>query len=49
MLVFKTRKKHLAALEKLLLARHPYATPEVLALSVSAGNKKYLAWLAENC
>jgi periplasmic divalent cation tolerance protein len=49
LLVFKTRKKHLAALEKLLLARHPYATPEVLALSVSAGNKKYLAWLAENC
>ncbi len=49
LLIFKTQKKHLATLEKRLLAQHPYTTPEFLVLPVSAGNKKYLAWLAENC
>jgi len=42
----KTRKSKLAALEKLVLARHPYDTPEFLVLPVSAGSKKYLDWLA---
>ncbi len=46
LLMFKTRKSKLAALEKLVLARHPYDTPEFLVLPVSAGNQKYLAWLA---
>src|SRR5208337_5361198 len=46
LLVLKTQKSKLAALEKLVLARHPYDTPEFLVLPVSAGNKKYLDWLA---
>jgi periplasmic divalent cation tolerance protein len=49
LLVLKTQKTKLAALEKLILARHPYDTPEILVLPVGAGNKKYLGWLAENC
>jgi periplasmic divalent cation tolerance protein len=48
LLIFKTQTKHLAALEKRLLALHPYATPELLVLPVSAGNAKYLAWLVKN-
>jgi periplasmic divalent cation tolerance protein len=48
LLVLKTRKSKLAALEKLVLARHPYDTPEFLVLPVSAGNEKYLGWLAQN-
>ena len=48
LLVLKTQKAKLAALEKLVLARHPYDTPEFLVLPVSAGNKKYLDWLAQN-
>ena len=48
LLVFKTRKTKLAALEKLILAQHPYDTPEFLVLPVSAGSQKYLDWLAEN-
>ena len=48
-LVFKTQKSKLAALEKLVLARHPYDTPEFIVLPLSAGNKKYLEWLAANC
>ena len=45
LLILKTRKSRLAALEKLVLAEHPYDTPEFLVLPVSAGNKKYLGWL----
>ncbi len=45
LLVLKTRKAKLAALEKLVLAEHPYDTPEFIVLSPSAGNKKYLDWL----
>jgi periplasmic divalent cation tolerance protein len=46
LLVLKTQKSKLAVLEKLVLARHPYDTPEFIALPLSAGNKKYLDWLA---
>jgi periplasmic divalent cation tolerance protein len=49
LLVLKTRKSKLAALEKLVLAGHPYDTPEFLVLSPSAGGKKYLEWLGANC
>src|SRR5277367_4443501 len=46
LLILKTQKSKLAALEKLILAKHPYDTPEFLVLPLSAGNKKYLDWLA---
>jgi len=49
LLILKTRKTRLAALEKLILARHPYDTPEFIVLSLNAGNPKYLTWLAESC
>jgi len=46
LLVLKTRKSKLAALENLVLAKHPYDTPEFIVLPLSAGNRKYLDWLA---
>jgi periplasmic divalent cation tolerance protein len=49
LLILKTQKSKLAALEKLVLAKHPYDTPEFLVLQVSAGNKKYLDWLESTC
>ena len=49
LLVLKTQKSKLAALEKLVLTQHPYDTPEFIVLSLSAGNKKYLDWLKSNC
>src|ERR1035437_10100621 len=49
LMIFKTQKSRLAALEKLILAKHPYDTPEFLVLSLVAGSKKYLAWLAAVC
>jgi periplasmic divalent cation tolerance protein len=45
LLILKTSKARLAALEKLVIAQHPYDTPEILALPLSAGNRKYLDWL----
>ena len=48
LIAMKTRKPRLAALEKLILAQHPYATPEFVVLSLSAGNQKYLGWLTES-
>ena len=47
LIVLKTTKTKLDALEKLILARHPYDTPEFLVLPLRAGNQKYLGWLAE--
>jgi periplasmic divalent cation tolerance protein len=49
LLVLKTQKPRLAALEKLILAKHPYDAPEFLVLPLNAGNKKYLDWLEANC
>ena len=46
LLILKTQKSKLAALEKLVLAKHPYDTPEFLVLPVNAGSIKYLEWLA---
>ena len=49
LLVLKTKKSRLGALEKLILAKHPYDTPEFLVLPLGAGNEKYLAWLTASC
>jgi len=46
LMVLKTPRSKLKALEKLVVARHPYDTPEFLALPLSAGSRKYLDWLA---
>lgn len=49
LLMLKTQTSKLAALEKLVLSKHPYDTPEFLVLPLSAGNRKYLDWLAASC
>ena len=48
LLILKTKKSKLPALEKLLLKKHPYDTPEFLVLPVGRGNARYLEWLAES-
>ncbi len=45
LVVMKTATARLAALEKLIVARHPYDTPEFLVLPISRGSKRYLAWV----
>ena len=49
LMILKATRPRLAALEKLILARHPYDTPEFLVLPLSQGNRRYLDWLAHSC
>lgn len=46
LLLMKTTKARLAALEKLVRARHPYDTPEFVVVPLTAGSRRYLDWLA---
>lgn len=45
LLLLKTTQKNLTELEKLILANHPYDTPEFLALPIKSGNARYLDWI----
>ena len=45
LIVFKTVRRHLPALEKLVSAEHPYDTPEFVVLPLTAGSTRYLDWL----
>ena len=47
LVLMKTTRRRLAALEKLILAQHPYDTPEFLVLPLTAGNARYLCWVAK--
>jgi periplasmic divalent cation tolerance protein len=44
LLLLKTTAARAATLEKLILANHPYDTPEFVVLSVTRANKRYLNW-----
>ena len=46
--LLKTTQARVAALEKLIVAKHPYDTPEFVVLSLDGGAKKYLTWLAKS-
>ena len=48
LMVLKTTAARLVALEKLIVAKHPYDTPEFLVLPISRGHKRYLDWVAES-
>ena len=48
LVIFKTVKSKAAALEALILARHPYDTAEFVVLPLSAGSEKYLAWVGDS-
>jgi periplasmic divalent cation tolerance protein len=48
LIIFKTTRRLLGALEKLILEKHPYDTPEFLVLPIRGGNGRYLDWLAES-
>jgi periplasmic divalent cation tolerance protein len=48
LLVMKTTTHRLAALEQVIVAQHPYDTPEFIVLPIGRGNKRYLAWLKDS-
>src|SRR5437867_2310505 len=48
LVIFKTTAGRLDALEKYVLAQHPYDTPEFVVLSLTRGNRRYLDWLGSS-
>lgn len=46
LLLIKTSAARYTALERTLVAHHPYELPEILAVDASAGLPAYLRWLA---
>ena len=47
-MLMKTKRAKLTALEKLIVAKHPYDTPEFLVLPLAGGNARYLKWISES-
>ena len=45
LVMVKTTRVRWKALQKFVLSRHPYELPELIAVRVSAGSKKYLNWM----
>ena len=48
LLLFKTTAELFGGLERRIAQLHSYDTPEVLAVPVSAGAARYLAWLGDS-
>ena len=48
LMVMKTSRAKLTALEKFVLAEHPYNTPEFLVLPIDSGSRRYLKWVEES-
>ena len=48
-LLIKTTQARYDALAAAIIAHHPYATPEIIALPVTRGLPDYLSWVAAQC
>jgi periplasmic divalent cation tolerance protein len=48
LMILKTPKHCLDPLERLILAEHPYDTPEFVVLPLDRGNERYLNWLSSS-
>ena len=45
MMFMKTTRENYPALESYLRKKHPYQLPEIIALEINRGEKKYLNWI----
>ena len=48
LLILKTRRANLRKLEALVLAEHPYDTPEFVVLPPVSGTDRYLQWIGDS-
>jgi periplasmic divalent cation tolerance protein len=48
LMILKTTKSKLGPLEKLVLANHPYETPEFISFPITDGSSGYLDWLTNS-
>jgi periplasmic divalent cation tolerance protein len=47
LVILKTEKSRVKAIQELLKELHPYEVPELVFLPVTAGNPHYMSWLSE--
>lgn len=45
LIIFKTTASQKDALQQIILANHPYETPEFVALQIASGSGAYLHWI----
>ena len=45
LLLIKTTSDKIGHLERIVLANHPYDTPELIVLPITQGTKQYLDWI----
>jgi periplasmic divalent cation tolerance protein len=48
LMIVKTSRARLAALEEVVKRLHSYDVPEIIALPIEKGSRDYLAWLTES-
>jgi periplasmic divalent cation tolerance protein len=48
LLVMKTTRARVSQLEKLILTKHPYDTPEFVILEIKGGSRRYMKWLGDS-
>jgi periplasmic divalent cation tolerance protein len=48
LLIMKSKKSRLAKIIKAVKSSHSYEVPEIIALPIISGDKKYLRWLDES-
>ena len=44
-LSLKTDREHFAVVESMIKAKHPYETPEIIAVAIVAGSREYIDWM----
>jgi periplasmic divalent cation tolerance protein len=49
LMILKTTAKCVTKLEELIIAGHPYDTPEFVILDLRGGSRRYLDWLSAGC
>ncbi|HEU5399266.1 MAG TPA: divalent-cation tolerance protein CutA, partial [Gammaproteobacteria bacterium] len=48
LLIIKTAAARFEAVQKRIKELHSYELPEIIAVSITAGSKEYLDWIADN-
>ncbi len=48
LLLIKTTADLFGRMEKAIRSRHPYETPEIIAVPIIAGSVEYLRWIGES-
>ena len=48
LLILKSRRRAFPALEREVMRLHSYDVPEIIALPIALGSRKYLSWIGES-